>query len=42
VIASKYGLVFDLLWDKYQARGRLIIKRISVVTPANLNDSRNG
>ena len=42
VNASMNGFVFDFVWDKYHARGRLRRNRIIVVIPASLNDRMNG
>ena len=41
-MASKNGLNFDLVCDKYHARGRLMMKSISVVNPASLNERMKG
>ena len=42
VKASINGFVFEEVWDKYHARGRLSINSISVVIPASLKDNMNG
>ena len=42
VKASINGFVFEEVWDKYHARGRLSMNSISVVIPASLNDNMNG
>ena len=42
VNASITGFAFERVWERYHARGTESTNKISVVNPANLNESMNG
>ena len=42
VRASKIGLTLERVCERYHARGTESTNKISVVKPANLNESMNG